>query len=90
MAQANPLTLRPPPGQEPVWREAAERSGLSLHAWMRRHIEQGVQLELALEAQRELEERQARGVGRSSPSTSAGRAAPPQTFGQRQTYGGSG
>jgi hypothetical protein len=63
MAQANPLTLRPPPGQEPEWRAAAERAGLTLHAWMRRHIEQGLQLERALEAQRELEERQARRRG---------------------------
>lgn len=59
MAQTNPLTLRPPPGQEPVWREAARRSGLSLHAWMRRHIEQGLQLERALDLQRELDEKQA-------------------------------
>jgi hypothetical protein len=60
MAQTNPLTLRPPPGALPEWRAAAERADLTLHAWMRRHIEQGLQLERALEAQRELEERQAR------------------------------
>jgi hypothetical protein len=59
MAQTNPLTLRPPPGALPEWRAAAERAGLSLHAWMRRHIEQGLQLERALDQQRELDEKQA-------------------------------
>ena len=63
MAQTNPLTLRPPPGALPEWRAAAERAGLTLHAWMRRNVEQGLRVQLANEEMEMFEERQARHSG---------------------------
>jgi hypothetical protein len=59
MAREAPISLRLPPDEAVAAREAAERSQLSLNAYMRRALNQRVRLDAALESERELDERQA-------------------------------
>jgi hypothetical protein len=44
-------------------RAAAERAGLTLHAWMRRNVEQGLRVQLANEEMEMFDKRHARHSG---------------------------
>jgi hypothetical protein len=66
MSARRMYSLRLHDEEREAWKAAAGRAGLSLSVWVRRSANDALKLELALDQQREFEERQAaRRLGQS-------------------------